>query len=113
MSEPKVKKSKKEESQYIVLMPDVIPFGKYKNKSFDDMFYSMPVYFQWLQKQEWLHDELRKNLEKYISDMKINDLVKEYEDKKLRRQHLIAKAKENAEKLEQKEKKEGKTAKKK
>lgn len=106
MSKPQVKKSKKDDCDYVVIMPDVIPFGKYKNKSFDDVFYSMPVYLQWLQKQEWLHEELRKNLERYISDMKINDLVKEYEDKKIQRLALIQTAKENAEKLDQKEKKE-------
>ena len=114
MSVPKVKRTKKNkpESDYVVLMPDVIPFGKFKGRSFDDVFYSGALHFQWLLEQEWLRDELKENIQRYMSDMRLKDLLNEYEDKKKNRLAIIAKAKENAEKLEQQDAKESKNKKK-
>jgi hypothetical protein len=106
MSEPKIKKAKKkQESDYEVIMPDVMPFGKYRNKSFDDIFYSTALFFQDLEKKEWIHEELRKNIQKYNREMKMDEKVQEYKEKKRARDMIIAKAKENAEKLEEQNKK--------
>ena len=46
-------------------MAPVMPFGKHKGQSFDDI---PSGYFDWLLKQEWLQPQLRREIEKYLED---------------------------------------------
>ena len=57
----------------------MMPFGKYRDQSFDEIPDS---YFRWLLEQDWLFDDLRADIEAYLSGKRVQQAAETAKKKK-------------------------------